>query len=93
MGRGFSLGANAAAHASAPLFVISAGLGVVPGTAAVPSYGLTVGTRTGDAIGSRAAGSFDPATWWQSVANGPFSAGWRAVIAADGLILVVRPGS
>jgi hypothetical protein len=88
MGRGFSLGASAAAHAGTPLFVVSAGLGVVAGTAAVPSYGLTVGTRTDDAIGSRIAGGFDPATWWRSVSAGPFSVGWRPVLATDGLILV-----
>lgn len=88
MGRGFSLGASAAAHASAPLFVISAGLGIVAGTSAVPSYGLTIGTRTDDAIGPRIIGGFEPAAWWRTVTEGPFSTQWRSVLAADGLILV-----
>lgn len=88
MGRAFSLGASAAAHAAAPLFIISAGLGIVAGTSAVPSYGLTVGTRTDDAIGPRVVGRFEPASWWRTVTGGPFSTQWRSVLAVDGLILL-----
>lgn len=88
MGRGFSLGANAAAHAAVPLFVVSAGLGVVAGASAVPSYGLTVGTRTDDAIGPRVAGGLDPSAWWRTVTGGPFSTQWRSVLAVDGLVLL-----
>ncbi len=88
MGRGFSLGASAAAQAAVPLFVVSAGLGLVTGTRAVPSYGLTVGTRTDDAIGPRVAGGLDPRAWWRTVAGGPFSTRWDAVLATDGLVLV-----
>jgi|UPI00082D2AFD hypothetical protein len=88
MGRGFSLGASAAAHAAVPLFVVSAGLGVVAGTRAVPSYGLTVGTRTDDAIGPRMTGGIDSAAWWRTVTGGPFSMQWQSVVEVGGLVLI-----
>lgn len=88
MGRGFSLGRDAAASAGVPLFVVSAGLGLVPGAREVPAYGLTVGARTNDAIAARVDGRFDPQAWWRLVRIGPFSTNWDALFAGDGLVLL-----
>ena len=82
MGRGFSLGREAAEVAGVPLFVVSAGLGLVPGAREVPTYGLTVGARADDAIAARIEGRFDPQGWWRGVRAGPFSTDWDAPFAA-----------
>ena len=72
-GRGFKLARRAAASADAPLYVASAGLGLVAGYQRVPSYGLTVADGVPDSITDRVTGGFDLARWWGAVSRGPFS--------------------
>lgn len=88
MGRGFGLGRDAAERAGARLFIVSAGLGLIDGARAIPSYGLTVAGRDGDSIVSRVKGRFDAAAWWSSVQAGPFSTAWKEVFDERGLILM-----
>ena len=88
-GRGFGLSREAASHASAELYVISAGLGLVRSDRAVPSYGMTVSARGNQAIARRVIGRFDPASWWKAVSCGVYSENLASVVRRHrGLLLV-----
>jgi hypothetical protein len=65
-GRAFSEARKLAEIAGAPLYVISAGLGLVKADKRIPSYSLTVSAGTSDAIQGRCvAGAFSPDEWWR----------------------------
>jgi len=72
-GRGFGLAKTAAALASADLYVVSAGLGLVHSERAIPSYGVTVSDRGDQAIARRVVGRFDPVSWWATVSGSGYS--------------------
>ena len=89
-GRGVLLGRQAARAASAPLYIASAGLGLVSDDAMVPAYSITVARRGDDAILSRAVGRFDPGAWWAAVCAGPISTTLEQVLASgEGRIALV----
>lgn len=88
-GRGFGLAREAAAQASADLYVISAGLGLVHSGRAIPSYGVTVSDRGDQAIARRIAGRFDPTSWWAAVSRTPYSESLQDVAARhQGFLLI-----
>ena len=88
-GRGFGLAREAASRASAELYVISAGLGLVHSERAIPSYGVTVSDRGDQAIARRVVGRFDPASWWAAVSRGAHSENLASVARRHrGLLLV-----
>ncbi|USU10679.1 hypothetical protein NF701_08780 [Sphingomonadaceae bacterium OTU29THOMA1] len=88
-GRGFGLAREAAAQASAELYVISAGLGLVHSARDIPSYGVTVSDRGDQAIARRVAGRFDPSSWWAAVSRTPYSESLQDVAARHrGLLLI-----
>lgn len=64
---------GAGGRARAPLFVVSAGLGLLHATTAVPSYDLTLARGADGAIHNRVTGRFDPAMWWERVQSSPFA--------------------
>ena len=86
-GRGFGLATKTAAALGVPLYIISAGLGLVPGSTIVPSYGITVAGRGDDAVARRVIGRFSPEAWWNAVTHGPYSSPLVGVFAGDGLVL------
>ena len=89
-GRGALLGRQAARAASAPLYIASAGLGLVGENAMVPAYSITVARRGDDAIPSRTVGRFDPGAWWAAVCAGPISTTLEQVFAGgEGRIALV----
>jgi hypothetical protein len=64
----------------APLFIISAGLGLLPSAVVVPTYEFSVGGLPP---------SIEPSHWWSAVRDSPFSARWSDVFAVrEGLVLV-----
>jgi hypothetical protein len=87
-GRGFALAREAARIVGSPLFVVSAGLGLVAATHSVPSYGLTVSKGQSDSIGSRVTDSFDVVAWFSALMSGPYSLKWTDISAAPGRILL-----
>lgn len=88
-GRAFALARSAADQAAAPLYVISAGLGLVASETPVPSYALTVAGAGEDAIGPRVEDSFKAAQWFDAVLGGPYSVGLdRPFQEAGALVLV-----
>lgn len=97
-GRAFVEANRAAAFLSAPLAVVSAGLGLIDGGSEVPSYSLTTAQRDPDNILRKIDAR--PSDWWASLQSrspfrsyaiemeaGPilaaFSASYLAMVAAD----------
>lgn len=78
----------AAAALGAPLYVISAGLGLVRGDAAIPPYDLTLSPSATDSLATRVSGDFDPAAWWEAVQTGPFASPLSSLARQPGRILV-----
>ncbi|RWL75145.1 MAG: hypothetical protein EOR69_32010 [Mesorhizobium sp.] len=72
-GRGFQLARQASTIADAPLYIVSAGLGLVAAERPVPTYGLTVSGRGPESIAARVNGRFDAVSWWHAVNKGPYS--------------------
>jgi len=81
-GRGFGLAHKAAEVSNAPLYVASAGLGLVASDAAVPAYGVTVSGSGPESLRPRVEGTFDPKAWWRSICDGPYATSLTAVIEA-----------
>ena len=71
--RGFLLAQRAAQIAGAPLYVVSAGLGLVAADCVIPSYSITIGGRGDDSVSTRVTGRFDPTDWWSAVSQGRFA--------------------
>lgn len=83
-GRGLHMALQAARDSGASLFVVSAGLGLVPADRPIPTYSLTVGSQGPDRVQTKVLGSFDSTRWWKAVSAGPFSANLVSVFdAAD----------
>jgi hypothetical protein len=93
-GRAFGLARTAATRAASPLYIISAGLGLVAGDDLAPAYGLTVTKNVAESIASKVAGPFDPVRWFESLMTGNSSAGWDQV-GGDGkgriLVALTKP--
>jgi len=88
-GRAFGLAKSAATRTASPLYVISAGLGLVPGDILAPAYGLTIARNVPESIANRADGPFDPVGWFASLLVGSCSVGWdRLEQEGPGRILV-----
>lgn len=89
-GRSFGLGRETACRFDARLFVISAGLGFVPGERQVPVYGLTISGNGPESVAARVVGRFHPEAWWQAVAAGPYSVDAKECLDSQrqGLVLV-----
>lgn len=89
-GRSFGLGRETARRFDARLFVISAGLGFVPGERRIPVYGMTISGKGPESVAARVVGRFDPESWWQAVAAGPYSVGAKECLDSEreGLVLV-----
>lgn len=67
-GRSFQEALQAAKVAGTELFVISGGLGLLPATRRIPSYGLSLVPQSEEYIGSRVRGSqFKPDDWWRHI--------------------------
>lgn len=92
-GRAFRQAEAAALKARAGFFVVSAGLGLVPATAQVPSYSLTIAPGSQDNVLSRITGETTPSEWWKEVARtSPYGISVaEAVEGHKGLILVALP--
>jgi hypothetical protein len=93
-GRGFSLAAQAAKVAKAPLYVLSAGLGLVPARRRVPLYGLTVSAGHSESVATRVTGDFDAAAWFSGLLSSPLSDKWLDAIGPTSgriLIALTRP--
>jgi hypothetical protein len=66
MGRGFAEAKRATAAMSAKMWVVSAGLGLVPAKRKVPAYSLTITGNSEDCISHRVP-NFSSANWWTAI--------------------------
>jgi hypothetical protein len=71
-----------------PLFIASAGLGLLQDTTRVPAYDLTLSPSAPSRIQSRITDPFDPASWWTQMQGGRFASSVDALHAGQGRILV-----
>lgn len=93
-GRGFGLAADAAKIARAKLYILSAGLGLVPADRLVPLYGLTVSAGHPESVAARVTGDFDAAAWFSGLLSSPLSDRWVDAIGPSSgriLIALTRP--
>ncbi|GAN75838.1 hypothetical protein Asru_0009_31 [Acidisphaera rubrifaciens HS-AP3] len=93
-GRAFGLARDAAMVTAAPLFILSAGLGLVASDTPVPAYGLTVSRSGAESIWSKVIGPFDASRWFAALTKGPHAVGWDKVFSPGSgrvLIALTRP--
>lgn len=93
-GSGFARVSNAAGGAGCPLFVVSAGLGLLPESTLVPSYDLTLSPSAPLPIMKRITDPFSPAKWWKAIQEGPFAHSLRQSVTAEHgriVVAVTRP--
>lgn len=87
-GRAFQVARAAANAIGGPLFIISAGLGLVGGSTQVPSYDLTLSPYAEEALQAKLRGQLDPTKWWSAVQSGPYACSMESLGRHDGRILV-----
>ena len=93
-GRGFSLAVRASEIASARLYILSAGLGLIAADRKVPLYGLTVSAGHSDSIAARVNGEFDAGAWFSGLQSSRLSDRWVDVVGRGSgriLIALTRP--
>jgi hypothetical protein len=87
-GSAFRIAHDVARGVDAPIFIVSAGLGLVAGRTRIPAYDLTLSTRENQSISKRMSNGFNRDLWWESVVGSAFSTTWAEVFAGDGLVLM-----
>lgn len=94
-GSGFQTAAQVAHQLHAPLFIVSAGLGLISASERVPPYACTVVPGIADSVVARATEPLTPAGWWTLLQkSSPFSRTIEAVTAGEtGLILAALSGT
>ena len=92
-GRAFRDAKAAAECARGALYIVSAGLGLVPAHAKVPSYSLTITSNSSESILARIDGSCSATRWWEALIScSPFSDQLAIVVQQHpGPILVALP--
>lgn len=71
-----------------PLFVVSAGLGLLKGSTLAPAYDLTLSPSAPSRIQLHITDRFDPAAWWQQMQTGRFASSIDVLAVGEGRILV-----
>lgn len=71
-----------------PLYVLSAGLGLVRGTTRIPPYELTVSPSAATRVQTRIVGPFGASAWWQQIQSGPFAEPLDSINPGQGRIIV-----
>lgn len=88
-GRSFREASAAAEALSAPLLIVSAGLGLIGASSQVPPYACTVLPGAPDSVASRIDGKFTGSDWWRALVKvSPFGVNLAAMAHLhDGPIL------
>jgi hypothetical protein len=83
-GRAFQEASTAAGTLGARLLVVSAGLGLIDASDAVPPYACTVLVGAADSVAARVTGPYDIATWWKALRTAsPFARPLADFMEAD----------
>lgn len=88
LGGSFRKACKVADETGALLFIFSAGLGLVTGTAVIPSYDLTLSLGASGTLSKRIRGAFVPAAWWERLQTERFASPMTALGDCKGRILV-----
>lgn len=88
-GRSFSEALKGAQNIQADLYIVSAGLGLVPSDVDVPSYNLTVSKGTADCVMNKLDGEYSEADWWAAL--GGAEALLHVIKQADPVVVVGLP--
>ena len=91
-GRNFALARDASRLTGSPLWVVSAGLGMVSVEDRVPAYSATVAGRKADSVLKKLPGSPTAGSWWRALAGAGSLARMIAASAASPVLLAL-PGS
>ena len=93
-GRGFGLATQSAELVKSKLYILSAGLGLVPSDRKVPAYGLTVSGGHAESIAARVTGGLDISAWFSALRSGPYSDQWADALGRGSgrvLVALTRP--
>jgi hypothetical protein len=95
-GRGVVEARSAALSVGARLCIVSAGLGIVDNSEAVPAYSLTVASGDPDSIVPAIKDEFTPGKWWQALHSALGKPGGTLadlMSGCDGLVILALPGT
>lgn len=89
-GRGFLRLKRLAHRLEVPLFVVSAGLGLLRPDTRIPSYNMSVSSSTPAALQKRVVGVFSAKDWWASIQQSPYATSVDEMFAGPvkGLVLI-----
>jgi hypothetical protein len=90
-GRGFRDAEASAIYLSSPLYVVSAGLGIINSEQSIPVYSLTVSPGTVNSVRNKISDYTSTKTWWSKIVSGnPFGSSLADTLEQhpEGLILV-----
>lgn len=87
-GRSFRRVRDVANALGCRLFVVSAGLGLLDGATAVPSYDLTLSGNGGGGLRDRLTDTPRPSEWWSSLGASPFASSLKDLCVGRARILV-----
>jgi hypothetical protein len=90
-GRSFREASDSAEYLKSPLYIVSAGLGVVNSESKIPLYNLTVSNGVTNSINSKIINKTNPNEWWQLIiTENPFGKSLSDVIVdySENLILI-----
>lgn len=90
-GRSFREAESSASSLDCPLYVVSAGLGIVNAEKFIPVYSLTVSSETTNSISKKISENISTNAWWSKIIKGnPFGSSLADTIKShpDGLILI-----
>lgn len=92
-GGGFRRAKVAAESLNCPLYVVSAGLGLLRSTTEVPPYELSLSPGVTSSLLTRIVGPFDPVAWWSGLMAGPYATSTGELSQGTGrvLVAVTRP--
>lgn len=93
-GRGFREAENAAAPLSAKIYVLSAGMGLIPVDLEIPSYALTVADGTDSILSKlRPSAEASPGAWWRELSKVTDSLSFDALIGGSKGPVLLAAGS
>lgn len=90
-GRSFREAESTSRDLSCPLYVVSAGLGIVDSNMSVPIYDLSVSSSSGDSVLNKITNEISPKAWWSHISrNNPFGTSLNNILSnhPDELVLI-----
>lgn len=90
-GRSFREAEATSRDLNCPLYVVSAGLGIIDSNMSVPIYDLSVSSSTGESVLKKICTKISPKAWWSQISrNNPFGTSLNRILSnhPDELVLI-----